>query len=76
VISFFYQNSKCCGYGMQGQDSMTGFDCLIIPNAVKAGGTTQLIGNQFCGKFLVTASNQATAKTVCSKIKYFVFNDQ
>jgi len=52
---------------MQGQDTMTGYDCLIIPNAVKAGGTSQLIGNQFCGKFLVTASNQASGKTVCSK---------
>lgn len=61
------QNSRCCGYGVQGVDTMTGFDCLIIPNAVKAGGSSQLIGNQFCGRFLVTATNQASGKTICSK---------
>jgi len=62
-----YANSKCCGYGAAGV-ATSGFDCIIIPNAVKNTPTaTQLPNNHFCGRYLVTVANAATgSKTVCT----------
>jgi len=51
-------------------NTATGYDCLIIPNAVKAIANTQVSGNHFCGKVLVTAAaaaGSAIGATVCSK---------
>jgi len=47
--------------------TISGYDCLIVPNAVKAAANTQILGNHFCGRYLGTAENAATGgKTVCS----------
>jgi len=50
-----------------GLDATSGYDCLIIPNAVKAAANTQISGNHFCGRFLVTSLQGGAGKTVCSK---------
>jgi hypothetical protein len=62
------QNSKCCGYGSVGVDTK-GFDCVIIPGAVKSLTPFTGVANQFCGGkgFVTIAGGSVIAATVCSK---------
>ncbi len=59
--------SVCCGYGTKGTVT-SGFDCAIIPVAVKMTANTALPHNAFCGRSagLVVAKG-TTAATVCSQ---------
>jgi len=46
--------------------TISGYDCLIVPNAVN-NANAQIVGNHFCGRYLGTAANADTGgKTVCS----------
>jgi len=59
--------TKCCGYGTDGMQT-TGYDCVLIPGALKATNTAIVGTENICGRSagLVTV-NGMTSTTVCSK---------
>ena len=58
----------CCGYGTLGVDTK-GYDCVIVPGAVKSASPYDGVANQFCGGggFNIIAAGSTTFVTVCSK---------
>ena len=50
---------------------MVGYDCVVIPGASKAMGSSDLGGSEFCGRQLASLMSAMPRATVCSK--YFTF---
>ena len=83
--SAIVKDSLCCGYGVDGKNSGWGYDCLMIPGAVKGSSPyTALVPNSLCGAgnglaystgtYKTTAAEPATTgqhKTVCCKYSLF-----
>ena len=65
----FSPQTKCCGYGNTGMATATGYDCALIPGALKNTANSAAIPENICGRGagLVTA-NGMTAATVCSEL--------
>ena len=62
----YVKNTLCCGYGAKGTKT-TGYDCVIIPGAMKADSVAPAaLPNSVCGrdKGLVAASG-TTPVTLC-----------
>ena len=64
--------SMCCGYGSKGMDT-SGYDCLVIPDAMKSTITT-MAGkfSEFCGSsatFSTVLGGEFATKTVCCKLE-------
>ena len=49
---------------------MVGYDCVVIPGASKAMGSSDLGGSEFCGRQLASLMSAMPRATVCSK--YFI----
>ena len=76
------KDSLCCGYGADGKNSAWGYDCLMIPGAVKGSSPyTALVPVSLCGAgnglayssgtYKTTATPDAgQQKTVCCKYHY------
>lgn len=62
------EQSKCCGYTENGAGD-TGFDCVIIPGALKKTALAKLNYNEFCGanEGLITDAGSPGLGTVCCK---------
>ena len=73
------KGEECCAYGVDGEgiDNKGGYDCVMIPGAVKADDNTP-VAQSICGNEagLVTAPDDAGSKTICSRVAPFrlVFN--
>jgi hypothetical protein len=65
---FFQKGDVCCNYGTDGKKT-SGFDCLMIPGAVKATTNSIAVAVTQCGGLggLVTATGTASV-TICCKI--------
>ncbi len=65
---YVLQHAVCCGYGVAGVGT-TGYDCVIVPGAVKSASPYTGVANQFCGGGGFAVINAGTAfVTVCSKL--------
>ena len=66
-------NSKCCGYGTDAANRVTGYDCAMIPSATQAAtgidGMTVANGAAygFCGGELGRTADATDTKTICCK---------
>ena len=67
IAQQFNPQTKCCGYGTDGMQT-SGYDCVLIPGALKATNTAIVGTENICGRSagLVTV-NGMTSTTVCSK---------
>ena len=67
------KGEECCAYGVDGKgiDNKGGYDCVMIPGAVKADDNTA-VPQSVCGTQagLVTAVG-AASKTICSRVSPF-----
>ena len=50
---------------------MVGYDCVVIPGASKAMGSSDLGGSEFCGRQLASLMSAMPRATVCSE--YFTY---
>eukprot|EP00094_Tigriopus_californicus_P012178 TCALIF_11770-PA protein Name:"Protein of unknown function" AED:0.15 eAED:0.15 QI:0/0.55/0.7/0.7/0.22/0.4/10/4/366 len=67
----FTSKTQCCGYGSNGEDTK-GYDCLVIPGALKQTDKQDPApGSQFCGGLLTTINEGTDGKTVCTKQRPF-----
>lgn len=68
MMSGLAKGSICCGYGVSGVATL-GYDCVVIPGALKSTDMEMMAGSQICGrsKGLATMPTATMAKTVCSK---------
>jgi len=68
------KGEECCAYGTDGKghDNKGGYDCVMIPGAVKADDDTTL-PQSVCGTKLglVTATANTASKTICSRVAPF-----
>lgn len=70
-------HEKCCSYGDTGMKggATVGWDCLVIPGALKKTDNVVIKVGKFCGKSFALVSAAATAaadaKTICCK--FFTF---
>ena len=69
-IVFFFGRSHlhgCCGYGADGKNSAWGYDCLMIPGAVKGSSPyTALVPVSLCGAGNGLAYSSGTYKTTAT----------
>jgi len=74
----FIAGSKCCAYGKSGKGSTSGYDCVIIPGAMKITSPNLPVNNQaFCGAgglAYSTATSKTGGKTVCTTQTPFQLN--
>ena len=61
-----YTGTGCCGFGVDGKKSTSGYDCVMIPDASKTDGTI-LKARAFCGPIGLVTMKGTTAATVCCK---------
>jgi hypothetical protein len=74
-INIISQATQCCGYGAAGAGTM-GFDCVVIPGAVKMTTPFTSVPNQICGGKsvgLVTTAGMI-GKTICSKFSLLFYS--
>jgi len=68
------KGEECCAYGDDGKgiDNKGGYDCVMIPGAVKADDNT-VVPQSICGTKagLVTAAGDNGSKTICSRVAPF-----
>ena len=59
---------NCCNYGSDGKKT-TGYDCLLIPGALKTLTTTiPALASAFCGRSQgIGTVSAAPGKTICSE---------
>lgn len=62
--------SVCCAYGTDGATT-NGYDCLVIPGALKQDATELVEGSHFCGRKLGTNVIAGETKTVCTDQRPF-----
>ena len=61
------KDSLCCGYGADGKNSAWGYDCLMIPGAVKGSSPyTALVPVSLCGAGNGLAYSSGTYKTTAT----------
>jgi hypothetical protein len=66
---FPQQGSICCGYGSTGK-ATSGYDCVIIPGAMKMTASTLVNNLAICGAgglAVATAVIATGGNTICSK---------
>ncbi|XP_059081532.1 uncharacterized protein LOC131879276 [Tigriopus californicus] len=67
----FTKSSECCGYGNDGK-GVNGYDCVVIPGALKQTAKEELIpGSQICGRKMVSADEGEDLKTICTDQRPF-----
>lgn len=70
IASVNVNHDDCCDYGTNGQAAL-GWDCLIIPGAVKADDNS-IVSDRMCAKSFglgtATQTDVANIKTICCKL--------
>ncbi|XP_059096772.1 uncharacterized protein LOC131891258 [Tigriopus californicus] len=65
--AFVKTSQGCCGYGANGL-AMNGFDCLVIPGAVKSVSNVG-VRSQICGRMGLATQTNGLAKSICSTLE-------